>query len=74
VNAYRPGLVDTIMRAWIRQQDPGRIGATAYERFNRNFGEGTLITPEQSAAALLAHLGGDDTGVIWDVSIAAARS
>ena len=74
VNVYRPGGVDTVMQAWIRQQDPGRIGTAAYERFNRNFADGTLITPEQSAAALIAHLGGDDTGAIWDVSTAAARS
>ncbi len=43
VNAYRPGGVDTAMQAWIRQQDPGRIGAL-HERFNKNFAEGTLIT------------------------------
>jgi NAD(P)-dependent dehydrogenase (short-subunit alcohol dehydrogenase family) len=72
VNAYRPGGVDTAMQAWIRSQDPGRIGTGLHERFNRNFAEGTLITPERSAAALLAHLGGDDTGAIWDVSTAPA--
>jgi NAD(P)-dependent dehydrogenase (short-subunit alcohol dehydrogenase family) len=70
VNAYRPGGGDTAMQAWIRQQDPERIGADLHERFNRNFAEGTLITPEHSAAALLAHLAGDDTGTIWDVSTA----
>ena len=70
VNAYRPGGVDTAMQAWIRSQDPERIGAGLHERFNRNFTEGTLITPEQSAAALLVHLAGDDTGAIWDVSTA----
>jgi len=74
MNAYRPGGMDTIMQARIGREDPGRIGTTAYERFNRNFAEGALITPEQSAAALLAYPGGDDTGVIWDVSAAPARS
>ena len=74
VNAYRPGGVDTAMQAWIRSQDPGRIGTGLHERFNRNFAEGTLITPERSAAALLARLGGDDTGAIWDVSTAPARA
>jgi NAD(P)-dependent dehydrogenase (short-subunit alcohol dehydrogenase family) len=74
VNAYRPGGVDTAMQAWIRQQDPARIGTATYERFNQNFADGALTTPEQSAAALIAHLGGDDTGVIWDVSTAPARS
>jgi NAD(P)-dependent dehydrogenase (short-subunit alcohol dehydrogenase family) len=71
VNVYRPGGVDTAMQAWIRRQDPGRIGAL-HERFNRNFTEGTLITPDHSAAGLLAHLTGDDTGAIWDVSTAPA--
>jgi NAD(P)-dependent dehydrogenase (short-subunit alcohol dehydrogenase family) len=70
VNAYRPGSVDTAMQAWIRQQDPGRIGAGLHERFSRNYAEGTLITPEHSAAALLAHLADDDTGTIWDVGTA----
>jgi NAD(P)-dependent dehydrogenase (short-subunit alcohol dehydrogenase family) len=53
VNAYRPGGVDTAMQAWIRSQAAERVGALR-ERFNKNFAEGTLITPEQSAAALLA--------------------
>jgi NAD(P)-dependent dehydrogenase (short-subunit alcohol dehydrogenase family) len=69
VNAYRPGGVDTAMQAWIRNQAPQRVGAL-HERFNKNFAEGTLTTPEHSAAALLAHLAGDDTGAIWDVSTA----
>jgi NAD(P)-dependent dehydrogenase (short-subunit alcohol dehydrogenase family) len=68
VNAYRPGGVDTAMQAWIRRQDPERIGTDLHERFNRNFAEGTLITPEHSASVLLKHLAGDDTGAIWDVS------
>jgi NAD(P)-dependent dehydrogenase (short-subunit alcohol dehydrogenase family) len=72
VNVYRPGGVDTAMQAWIRSQDPERIGGL-HERFNRNFAEGTLITPGHSAAGLLAHLAGDDTGAIWDVSTAPAQ-
>ena len=70
VNAYRPGGVDTAMQAWIRSQDPERIGAGLHERFSKNFAEGTLITPGHSAAVLLAHLAGNDTGAIWDVSTA----
>ena len=74
VNAYRPGGVDTAMQGWIRQQAPERIGAGLHERFNKNFADGVLTAPEHSAAALLAHLAGDDTGAIWDVSIAPART
>jgi hypothetical protein len=61
------------MQAWIRGQEPDRIGAALHTRFNQNFTEGTLITREQSAAALIARLGGDDSGSIWDVSDATAR-
>jgi NAD(P)-dependent dehydrogenase (short-subunit alcohol dehydrogenase family) len=68
VNAYRPGVVDTAMQAWIREQDPERVGADLHERFTKNFVEGTLITAEHSAAVLLNYLAGDDTGAIWDVS------
>jgi NAD(P)-dependent dehydrogenase (short-subunit alcohol dehydrogenase family) len=70
VNAYRPGGVDTAMQAWIRQQDPGRIGAGLHERFNRSYADGALITPGHSAAVLIGHLAGDETGAIWDVSTA----
>ena len=70
VNAYRPGGVDTAMQAWIRRQDPARIGAGLHERFNRNYAGGALITPEHSAAVLLARLAGEDTGAVWDVSTA----
>ena len=68
VNAYRPGGVDTAMQAWIRGQDPERIGTALHERFARSFADGTLITPEHSASVLTGHLAGDDNGVIWDVS------
>jgi NAD(P)-dependent dehydrogenase (short-subunit alcohol dehydrogenase family) len=65
VNVYRPGSVDTAMQAWVREQDPERIGTTAHEWFNQNFAQGIPVTPAQSADALIAHLGGDDTGAIW---------
>ena len=42
------------------------------ERWNRNYADGALITPEHSAAVLLALLAGDDTGAVWDVSAAPA--
>jgi NAD(P)-dependent dehydrogenase (short-subunit alcohol dehydrogenase family) len=72
VNAYRPGTVDTAMQAWIREQNPERIGAAMHERFNRSFADGALITPGRSAAVLLARLRSDDTGAIWSVTTAPA--
>jgi NAD(P)-dependent dehydrogenase (short-subunit alcohol dehydrogenase family) len=70
VNAYRPGGVDTAMQAWVREQDPARIGHVLHDRFNQNFTDGGLITAEHSAAVLLGHLAGDDSGAIWDVDVA----
>jgi NAD(P)-dependent dehydrogenase (short-subunit alcohol dehydrogenase family) len=69
VNVYRPGGVDTAMQAWIRAQDPARIGAALHERFQRSYADGSLLTPDASAAWLLGHLLGPDserTGAIWD--------
>jgi NAD(P)-dependent dehydrogenase (short-subunit alcohol dehydrogenase family) len=68
VNVYRPGGVDTAMQGFIRSQDPERIGAELHQRFVRNHERGTLLTPEESAAALLSRLPGDDTGQIWDAT------
>jgi NAD(P)-dependent dehydrogenase (short-subunit alcohol dehydrogenase family) len=65
VNAYRPGSVDTAMQAWIRGQDPARIGAELHRRFTTSYQERGLITPQQSAGSLLARLLSDDTGRIW---------
>jgi NAD(P)-dependent dehydrogenase (short-subunit alcohol dehydrogenase family) len=73
-NVYRPGGVDTAMQAWIRGQDPARIGTAMHDRFTRSYADGTLITPEQSAAALLARLSTDDTGAIWEVTATPAGS
>lgn len=71
VNVYRPGGVDTAMQAWIRAQDPKRIGVGLHERFVSRHDAGALITSEQSAEALLGHLLGEDstrTGAIWDLA------
>jgi 3-oxoacyl-[acyl-carrier protein] reductase len=65
VNAFRPGSVDTAMQAWIRGQDPGQIGAELHQRFTASYRQGSLISPQQSAQSLLAHLDTDGTGEIW---------
>ena len=65
---YRPGAVDTEMQAWIRGQDPARIGSELHQRFIRSHAAGALLTPQQSAGALLAHLDSDATGQIWEAS------
>jgi 3-oxoacyl-[acyl-carrier protein] reductase len=68
VNTYRPGMVDTAMQAWIRGQPPEQIGAALHERFTAAHQQGALISPEQSARSLLAHLATDSTGEIWTVT------
>jgi NAD(P)-dependent dehydrogenase (short-subunit alcohol dehydrogenase family) len=64
-NVFRPGSVDTAMQAWIREQEPTRIGADLHRRFARSCAEGSLMSPEQSAQALIPHLFCDATGQIW---------
>jgi NAD(P)-dependent dehydrogenase (short-subunit alcohol dehydrogenase family) len=67
VNVSRPGGVDTAMQGWIRSQDPQRIGAGLHNRFLSRYDSGGLITPQESANALLSHLLGEDgdrTGAI----------
>ena len=68
VNVYRPGGVDTAMQAFIRGQDPAQIGAALHERFLRTHDAGTLLTPQASAASLLARLPGTLTGQTWDAA------
>jgi 3-oxoacyl-[acyl-carrier protein] reductase len=66
-NAFRPGAVDTAMQGWIRDQDPAVIGSALHERFVTGYESGSLLTPEDSASALLAHLDAGGNGQIWDV-------
>ena len=63
-----PGPVDTAMQAWIRAQDPAKIGAALHQRFATSHQEGNLISPQQSARSLLSHLHTGDTGRIWNVT------
>lgn len=67
-NVYRPGGVDTAMQAWIRAQDPDRIGRGLHDRFSRTYSAGALLTPQRSAASLIARISTDVTGEIWDVA------
>lgn len=68
VNAFRPGSVDTAMQAWIRAQDPGKIGRELHARFMASHRTGSLLTPGESAASLLVRLGGEDTGSVWSAN------
>jgi len=68
VNVYRPGAVDTDMQARLREQGPERLGAAVRDFSEQTHARGALLTPETSARSMVARLGGQDTGQIWDVS------
>lgn len=68
VNAYRPGTVDTAMQDWIRERGKGRLRDDTHRHFLRVHAQGALISPADSAAALLRRLPGPDNGRIWDVT------
>ncbi len=68
VNIYRPGIVDTAMQTWIRSQDPAQIGEQLHARFVRYQDQGTLLAPEISGRALVAHLSSAENGQVWDVT------
>jgi 3-oxoacyl-[acyl-carrier protein] reductase len=63
---YRPGLVDTEMSAFV-QQEMRTFRPALAEDVERSRRAGVMLTPEASAAALLAHLDHDETGRIWHV-------
>jgi NAD(P)-dependent dehydrogenase (short-subunit alcohol dehydrogenase family) len=68
-NVFRPGIVDTAMQGWIREQDPEVIGAELHQRFIAMHESGTLLSPERSASALLEHLCNGGSGEIWAVTV-----
>jgi NAD(P)-dependent dehydrogenase (short-subunit alcohol dehydrogenase family) len=66
-NVYRPGAVDTAMQEWIRSQPPEEIGQALHDRFSAMYESGTLLTAQHAASGLLARLGTNDSGSIWNV-------
>ena len=73
VNGFRPGIVDTAIHDWVRSQPAERIGDALRNQFVKFKESGMLISPEHSAAALIARLSSDRTGQIWDVDDEAPR-
>jgi hypothetical protein len=56
------------MQAWIRRQDPARVGAGLVERFKTAHASAQLVTPEVSAAALTKRLMTNATEETCDVA------
>lgn len=67
-NVFRPGSVDTAMQAYVRAQDPDRVGGRTVASFRRTAQDGLLITPERSATSLLSRVTGAASGQVWDVA------
>lgn len=65
INAYRPGRVDTAMQAAVRAQSNGARGAELQQRFIRWHEAGELLTPAQSAEALIDLLATEENGQVW---------
>lgn len=67
INVYRPGVVDTTMQEWLRSRPADEVDTGLPESFRRLHEDGALITPERSAAGLLARLSSAETGQDWSV-------
>ena len=65
-NILRPGLVDTAMHAWVREQPPEEVGAALHAQFTGWRRDGLLQPPEVAAALLLELVVGAETGHIAD--------
>lgn len=50
LNAFRPGIVDTAIHAWITSQPPELIRVGVHDRFIGFREQGVLITPGRSAS------------------------
>jgi 3-oxoacyl-[acyl-carrier protein] reductase len=49
VNVLRPGMVNTSMQAWIREQPIDRVGAALHDWFMQMQESGMLVEPEEPA-------------------------
>jgi hypothetical protein len=59
--------MDERRTTWVCNQPAERIGEGLRNQFIKFHESGLLISPGQSAAALIARLDGHATGQIWDV-------
>ncbi|WP_152360433.1 SDR family NAD(P)-dependent oxidoreductase [Microlunatus speluncae] len=67
-NTYRPGMIDTGMQAWIRDQGGTAVQRSLRERFVAAHRDGRLRPPEEVAAVLVRRLATADNGAVWDVA------
>ena len=67
-NLLRPGVVDTAMQTYIRNQDPAEVGKGFIDRFVERYEAGQLLTPDVPAGIALEMLQGEENGEIVSVS------
>jgi NAD(P)-dependent dehydrogenase (short-subunit alcohol dehydrogenase family) len=67
-NIYQPGTVDTSMQTWVREEGSAQMDATTRAYFTDVHERGALLTPEHSAARLIARLASEDNGRTWSVN------
>lgn len=67
-NLLRPGIVDTSMQSYIRNQDPSLVGEAFIGRFVERFEQGQLLTPDVPARIALEMLQGEENGEIVSTS------
>jgi 3-oxoacyl-[acyl-carrier protein] reductase len=68
VNVFRPGSVHTDMFAYLQGHSANVGTPEMHEWAVRAYTEDELLSPEEAARSLVAHLHTDANGQIWDVS------
>jgi NAD(P)-dependent dehydrogenase (short-subunit alcohol dehydrogenase family) len=66
-NAVRPGVVDTDMQTFMREQPLDRVGGQFYERFHGLHDRGELIAPSTAAEFVVDVLLSDRNGEVLDI-------
>jgi len=68
------GLADAGARLILIARSADQLAQTEAMARARGVADGQVLTPAQSAKALIAHLSGDETGAIWNFTSASAAS
>jgi 3-oxoacyl-[acyl-carrier protein] reductase len=67
VNVLRPGMVDTAMQAWIREQPTERVGRALHDRFVQLHDAGMLIEPARPARRIVELVASEVNGEVVDI-------
>jgi len=67
VNVLRPGMVDTAMQAWIREQPTERVGGALHDRFVQLHDAGMLIEPARPARTIIELVASEANGEVVDI-------